>query len=208
MKKRHVFLFLLIISIIWLARDHLNQSFGELTFRAFGMSPWSEGTQGLHIPNSIGLMVLLIGFIGVVNSYRTIYPKIFSRLLIGVILLFAAIPWVTEHVMYLAHYNAKDTGTIQVVTKDRRAYIERNEAGDVTIRSQEFKIYNYGQATRMKVIPLTHDTEWREVTFDPFELQVEPHTQATFDTTFKGTDVKGAAYSHDSLIDIQVISVE
>jgi len=208
MKKRHVFLLLLMISLIWLARSHLNQSLGEVAFRAIGLSPWSEGTQGLHIPNIIGLIMLVISFIGVVNGYRSIYPKIVSRLLIGIILLFSVIPWVTENTMYLIHYNGKDTGSIQVVPKDRRAYFVRNEAGDVTISSQEFRLYNYGQATRMKVVPLTHDPEWRDATFDPFELQMEPHSQATFNTAFKGRHTKGAEYSHDSLIDIQVIAVE
>ncbi|MFD0620269.1 hypothetical protein ACFQZR_22625 [Paenibacillus sp. GCM10027629] len=208
MKKRHVFLLLLMISLIWLARSHLNQSLGEVAFRAIGLSPWSEGTQGLHIPNIIGLIMLVISFMGVVNGYRPIYPKIVSRLLIGVILLFAVIPWVTENTMYLIHYNAKGTGSIQVAPKDPRAYIERNEAGELIIRSQDYKIYNYGRATRMKVVPIPQDLEWRDVTFDPFELQLEPHSQMNVSMTFKGRHTKGAEYSQDSLIDIQVIAAE
>jgi len=208
MKKRHVFMLLLIISLFWLARSHLEQSLGEDAFRAIGLSPWSEGTQGLHIPNIIGLMMLFVGFIGVVNGYRPIYPKIFSRLLIGVILFFAVTPWVTEKTMCLIHYNSNDTASIQVMSKDQRTYIERNEAGDVTIPSQEFTIFNYGQATRMKVLPLTNDPIWRDATFDSFEIQMEPHSQATYNTTFQGRHTERAAYSQYSPIEFQVIEGE
>lgn len=144
----------------------------------------SRGDYGLHYVNITGIILLIIGITGTVIYFRSYYPKIRSRVILGSIAFLVLFPIATEKLMYLIQYN--DTGeasfTYQLSPKECR--IDKNEE-NLAQATCEFTYYNYGQATKILLKPVL-PTKELGIEFQPTMLSVTPHSQGKAGISFYG----------------------
>lgn len=171
-----------------MAHDHLGMSFGERIFRAMGISPWTEkGDWGFNLPTILGLLLLITGIAGTERSYRHIYPKILSRLLIGCFVVILIFPFVTEKMMGLIKYNTSGTTSLDYDSKESHC----------TYYSQEMQvearctlvIYNYGKEQDIKVKPVLSSAT--EIQLEPVIFAIRPHQKNEVAVNFHGVQTVG-----------------
>lgn len=171
-----------------MAHDHLGMSLGERMLRSMGISPWIEGDGvGLNLPPVIGLLLLITGIAGTERSYRHIYPKILSRLLIGCFVVILISPFVTEKTMFLINYNTSGFASLDYDSKESHC----------TYHSQEMQvearctlvIYNYGKEQDIKVKPVISSAT--EIELEPVIFAIRPHKKNEVAVNFHGVQTVG-----------------
>lgn len=175
----------IIVGLLFISNQHLGYSFGDDLFRWAGISPWTqEGNYGLHLPVLAGLILLVAGILWVARIYRSHYPKIMSRLLIGCIAWIVIFPFLSEFVMYVVNYNSSGISTVSYSRKDSKCdYRTENDA----IRAHcQFHIYSYGNEQQVMVRPLSVDIGGRMVDFESKVVTVRPRGRIQISETFEG----------------------
>lgn len=188
LKIKIVFISAAIVGIILLPVHHLGNSVGDDLFHLMGISPWTDrGKYGLHLPVILGFTLLFIGCIGVSKLYRSRYPKIGSRLLIGIIAYFLVFPYITEQMSFLTKFNS--TGISSV------AYSKKDSSCNFTAEGKQVKavcklnIYNYGKLEQVTIRPIVND--WSNPTeFEPKVATLHPRSQTFLNEVFYGEQVE------------------
>lgn len=173
------------MGLLFISNQHLGYSFGDDLFRWAGISPWTkEGNYGLHLPVITGLILLMVGILRVVRMYRSRYPKIMSRVMIGCVAWIVIFPFISEFVMYVVNYNSSGISSVAYIKKDSKCdYRTENEA--ILARCQ-IQIYSYGTEQQVTVRPLSLDIGGKMVDFEPKVVTVRPRGVVQVEETFEG----------------------
>lgn len=193
MKKGHYSLIAIILALLLVSQNHLKHSFGDSIFKSIGLSPWTNGeSSGLHLPVIIGIILLIIGFIGAGRYYRSKYPKITSRLVIGCIVFFLVFPFITEGVMFLVKYNSKGMDSIDISSgKCSFKSVENSVTADCS-----FTLFNYGEVDKIAINPiLPNYLDDVDIEFEKIVIPLDKHRRMTFGFPFKGMQRKGSGFT-------------
>ncbi|WP_442600720.1 hypothetical protein [Paenibacillus sp. KN14-4R] len=194
MKKGFYFIIVLMVGLFLLANTHLKSSLGDSLFKAIGLSPWTDkNNTGLFLPAIIGLVLLLIGIVGTVRNFRSKYPKILSRLIMGTIAFFLVFPYVSEGVMFLVKHNSKGIDSIDISKGNCNFKTEDNHV----IANCNFAIFNYGQLDRIAIKPILKNDFYESIgiEFEKNILTFDRHSKRTINMQFIGVQRNGSGMS-------------
>ena len=194
MKKGLFFVVLMLVGLLLIPFTHLGDTFGDWIFRSIGISPWTdEWNTGLHLPAILGIMALVIGFIGATRQLKPVYPKIISRLgwfCVAVLVLF---PYITQGSLFLLKYNA--TGHDSIAIKDSQCKVNYEEA-DFRMECK-VTLFNYGNIERVALKPILPPDLNNQVnaTFESSSLRLDPHRKKTMTVAFAGVQQSNDRFS-------------
>ncbi|WP_144027253.1 hypothetical protein [Paenibacillus selenitireducens] len=183
LRRGAICLCMTLVALLLVARNHLGHTIGDWLFRSIGLSPWSRGEQGLHYPNIIGIILLIIGITGAVIYIRPYYPKIRSRMILGSIAFLFLAPVASEKVMFLIkHDAANESSFIYQQLEGRDCHIDQNEE-NVSRAECKFTYYNYGKASEITLKPVFVLNKLG-LEFEPTTLHVSPHSKGNASVLF------------------------
>jgi hypothetical protein len=182
------------VGLFFNVHTHLGNSFGDWLFRFFGISPWTaQNNTGLYLPNNLGILVLIVGFIGAIRHLKPVYPKITSWLIGGSFVFVLLFPYVTQASMFLLKYNA--TGYASVAITDSQCNIRQDEqSADM---SCTLTLYNYGKETEITLHPILPAdlSERMNAVFESNSLRLIPHRTNTESVSFTSGQQSGNVFT-------------
>ncbi|WP_217595558.1 hypothetical protein [Cohnella sp. GbtcB17] len=182
---------MVVFSLIFLTKLHLDYSLGDRLFEVLGVSPWTSKEQsGLHITALLGFVLLIIGVVGTVRHYRSKYPKILSRIIIGCFAFTFIYPILIEKIMFLAKHNASGINSIDV--KDGRCNFQTVET--VVKANCTFTFYNYGKEKSIVVKPIMKNND-ADIEIEERTVSISPHSRVNLGTQFEGKQRNGTGFS-------------
>lgn len=193
MKKGYYSLIAIILALFLVSQNHLKQSFGDSIFTAIGWSPWTnKENTGLHLPVLISVILLIIGFFGAVRYFRSRYPQILSRLVIGCIAFFLVFPFITEGVMFLVKYNSNEIDSVDISNGKCSFLSEEN----IVTADCSFTLFNYGELDKIAIKPIL-PTYLNDVAieFERIVVPLDKHRRMNFGLPFKGTQRNGSGFT-------------
>lgn len=193
LKRQYYYLGAIIVALFLLAQDHLKHSFGDTLFRLFGVSPWTNTeNSGAHVPAIIGMILLLIGFVGSVRYLRPRYPKIASRLVMGCIAFFLVFPFITEGIMSLVKYNSNQVDSVSI-SNGKCSY---QSEGNHVKANCTLKIFNYGKVENIAVRPILPGyLDYVDIEFEQKLISLHKHSEFTVGVLFEGNQKNGSGMS-------------
>lgn len=144
-RKAALFFVLILIGLLLISKTHLGYSFGDSIFRTLGLPPWTntEYDSGWHISVIVGLLAILVGYIGAVKFYQAQIPKIRRRIILSCIAFVFLFPIVTENAMILLKYQSVSINSVDFIRENSQCSYQSEEAilkADCTIT-----LFNYGK---------------------------------------------------------------
>lgn len=184
MRREAWFPFVILLGLFILTGNHVGRSLGDAIFDTLGISPWSRGDRtGFHYPVLLGLLLLIVGFVGTVRHYQLRFPRIRSRIIIGCLLFIFLYPQVAESATFLLLRNADGFRSIHYVKEDSHCSFESE--GDKVTATCSFTIYNYGNVDELTITPILsyiNGIRWEART-----LSIRPHERSSLGALFEGT---------------------
>ncbi|SDX06188.1 hypothetical protein SAMN05518855_1008111 [Paenibacillus sp. CF384] len=144
-RKEFPFFVLILIGLLLISKSHLGYSFGDSIFRAIGLAPWTnaEYESGVHFPVIVGLIVILVGYLGAVKFYQVRFPKVRSRIILSCIAFVFLFPFLTEKAMILLKYNSVSVSSVAFSRNNSHCNYRSEEAK--VIANCSVTLLNYGK---------------------------------------------------------------
>lgn len=197
------FIIMLSIGVLIVSNTHLDYSMGDILFQAIGLSPWSNGPElRFHYSAVLGILLLVIGIVGTVRQYRHRYPKIFSRLLIGIIIFVYIFPFATEKIMFMVKHNSSGIDSIDYSKKNSSCSYQSDDRKAKANCSLTF--FNYGKEVEAVIRPVIPVGPYNEINFEPRKVSITPNSKLNIGIDFEGQLHDGTSLSGTS----QGVSIE
>lgn len=193
-RKGRLWVVAVFVGLFFNVQTHLGNSFGNWLFRLLGIPLWTaQDNTGLYLPNNLGIIVLIVGFIGATRQLKPVYPKIISWLIGGSFVFVLLFPYVTEASMFLLKYNA--TGHASVAIKDSQCSIRQDEQS--AEMSCTLTLLNYGKEKEITLQPIlpADISERMDAVFESQSLRLIPHRTNVEGVSFTGVQQSGNVFT-------------
>jgi hypothetical protein len=205
-RKEVLFFVLILIGLLLISNTHLGYSFGDSIFRMAGVPPWTnaEYDSGLHISVTVGLLVIITGYIGAVKYYQVRFPKIRSRIVLSCIAFPFLFPIVSEHAMVLLHYHSNSVASVDFSKNNSQCSYRSEKAS--TKADCTLTLVNFGKEKDV-TLRLYLIRSSSKVKFEPKTITLPAHQKVSVGTAFEGKLLDGTGFtgwSNDIGIEIEV----
>lgn len=162
-KKLIAYVCLFIFSLLFFSVDHRGVLFGEYLFRLVGISPWSNGDQGLYFPSVFGLIMIYVSVNLLHKQLKLKYKKIKRKMLLFGIAFLLCFPILTRSIMVVANINHSGLTVLDYSKKDYECSYSSYE--ELFSAQCTVKLFNYGNEDEVVLIKPIIENSFR---FDEF----------------------------------------
>jgi hypothetical protein len=172
---------MIVLAVLFLIPLHFGYALGDLLFRIFGFSPWTNGDDGFYLTFILSSVLAIWGIKGVLKYYRPEHRKILKRTVIGCIILILLFPMLVEKAMFMIRHNTTGLASIEYSNKKSKCSFQTEE--DQVKANCSFTLYNYGNLTTITLKPVLKNSS-SAFQFDPKEISISPHSRVTLGMPF------------------------
>lgn len=213
-----ILFFILIIGIILISAETPNSvAIGDIILRKIGLKSWSNGTQGFHYMLIYSLILLIIGYKGVIYFLQDFYPGFTKKLPVILIVLLVFQPSIYSAINKTIKTFSNGINSVEYSMETSGCDYKIDNDGNVVLNGNlQFKNYSNKEVKfYIKLLPRKIDmdniineesvTATSAETNAPQEFILEPKSSENFQVFFKTTSKKRREISQGRMQNLNVI---